>query len=348
MSRSDSFSSSPPKRRIEGMRGDVRAGMVPGTSISSGHQSTSVKTCSICGSPLSVHERAVGTICSTPECKLAHVRATTQAENERVAEIWERVIELDESLAATQSTSMPVGASQPEPSPSPRVLGVLPSNDRKLTVLPKRRRTVFVDRLMGIISQAAAVRLGNAELQDDGVGYEESDSPTEKQLAILGNGCAVCRGNCCSQGSGHAFIHVDTILKYMDSNPEKRPRDVLEDYLSRIGSKTYEDSCVYHCEKGCSLPREMRSKVCNGYLCKGLGEILYKLEERPVDKALVIAVSDYYPDQQRGGHQSDQGESKPTKGFVRAALIDPTGLELYQCDDDDRTDHNCTDSFSEK
>ncbi|MCA9139178.1 MAG: hypothetical protein KDB00_20535 [Planctomycetales bacterium] len=269
-------------------------------------------------------------MCGNAACKHAHVRAEAQAESERQAELWERVIKLDETLCGAASDPTQTDPLHPIQFRGPHVLGVLPSNDRKLTVLPTRRKTVFVDRLMRIIGEAAAVRFGNVELADDGVGYEESDNASDEHLAILGNGCALCRGHCCPQGSGHAFIHVDTIVKYMESNPGKRPRDVLQDYLSRIGSRTYEDSCVYHCEKGCSLPREMRSKVCNGYLCKGLSEVLYKLGEGSADQALVIAVSDYYPEKKTDPKRGTTDRSGRQQGFVRAGLIDPSGLELYQ------------------
>ncbi len=277
--------------------------------------------CVVCGNSLTVAEQAVGKVCGRNDCKNHQVRSQAQAELRRNAALRLRASAAAESLVRSESI----------PDDARRATGVLPSNGRRVTGLPKREMRVFVNRLMGIISQAAAIQFGNAKLEDDGAGYEEPAEISETHLAILGNGCAVCQGHCCSQGRGHAFIHVDTILGYMNRNPDQRPRDVLEAYVSRIGRRTYKDSCVYHTETGCNLPREMRSKVCNGYLCKGLNEILDQLNESSGSEALVISVSDYY--------QNEAGENQPPS--THTAVIDshavhryPTGATLDHGDDE--------------
>jgi hypothetical protein len=195
---------------------------------------------------------------------------------------------------------------------------VLPSNQRRLVGISKRQLRPFIDRLMGVISRAAAIRFGNATLEDGGAGYGTPADLSPSQLAILGNGCAVCRGHCCLQGRGHAFLHVDTVLGYMQRHPEQRPRDVLEAYVSRIGPKAYEDSCVYHAETGCTLPRDMRSKVCNGYLCKGLHEMLVQLQDSSPE-VFVISVSDYDRD----------ASADPSCPSTRVAVIDAQNVTPY-------------------
>jgi hypothetical protein len=54
-------------------------------------------------------------------------------------------------------------------------------------------------------------------------------------------------------------------------------------YLSYLPEKTFKESCVYHTETGCSLPRDMRSHVCNDYLCDTLYELkdLFSREDVP-------------------------------------------------------------------
>ncbi|WP_372894229.1 hypothetical protein [Stieleria sp.] len=220
----------------------------------------------------------------------------------------DRVVMAEQALV--QSDSIPARGD--------RRLGVLPSNQRRLVGISKRQLRPFIDRLMGVISRAAAIRFGKATLEDDGAGNQTPADLSPSQLAILGNGCAVCRGHCCFQGRGHAFIHVETVLGYMQRHPDQRPRDVLDAYVSRIGPKAYEDSCVYHAETGCTLPRDMRSTVCNGYLCKGLDEILDQLQDSSPE-VFVISVSDYDRD--------DPGDSSCPS--TRVAVIDAQNVTRY-------------------
>ncbi|QDV42142.1 hypothetical protein Enr13x_19850 [Stieleria neptunia] len=264
--------------------------------------------CVVCGVGLTVSEQAVGKTCSRSECKTRRVRQQAQAESRRQQALRDRVAMAEQALVESKSI----------PAQTDRVLGVLPSNRRRLVGISKRQLRPFIDRLMGIISQAAAIRFGNATLEDDGVGYKTPVDLAPSELAILGNGCAVCRGHCCFQGRGHAFIHVDTVLGYMERHPDQRPRDVLQAYVSRIGPKAYEDSCVYHAENGCTLPRDMRSKVCNGYLCKGLDEILDRLQDSSPE-VFVISVSDY--------DREDCGD--PSGPSTRVAVIDAQQVTRY-------------------
>ncbi|MCS7465282.1 hypothetical protein NZK35_01180 [Stieleria sp. ICT_E10.1] len=264
--------------------------------------------CVVCGNVLTVSEQAVGNICSRGQCKTRRVRQQAQAEVLRQKKLRDRVVMAEQALI--ESNSIPARAD--------RLLSVLPSNQRRLVGISKRELRPFIDRLMGVISRAAAIRFGNATLEDDGVGYKTPVNLSQSQLAILGNGCAVCRGHCCFQGRGHAFLYVDTVLGYMQRHPDQRPRDVLEAYVSRIGPKAYEDSCVYHAETGCTLPRDMRSKVCNGYLCKGLDEILDQLQDSSPE-VFVISVSD--------DDRDDSGD--PSCPSTRVAVIDAQNVTRY-------------------
>ncbi|WP_182870398.1 hypothetical protein [Stieleria mannarensis] len=265
--------------------------------------------CILCGSVLTVGEQAVGKICGRSECKTRYVREQAQAELRRKTALQQRAAAAEQSLV----DSKVIAAS------NDRARSVIPANRRRLTELPKRRIREFVDRLMGVVSQAAAIRFGNATLDCEPDLYDEPSGLGETQLAVLGNGCAVCRGHCCPQGSGHAFINVETMVRYMEQHPQQRPRDVLSAYVSRIGHRTYEDSCVYHAASGCTLPREMRSKVCNGYLCKGLTQILNQIDGTASPEVFVISVSDYEP------NEADDHACVST----RAAVIDAQGVTAY-------------------
>jgi hypothetical protein len=110
--------------------------------------------------------------------------------------------------------------------------------------------------------------------------------------AVLGRVCAFCQGWCCRSGGDHAYLTVDTLRRYLAAHPGRRPRDVLADYLGRVGHKTYRGSCVYHGPAGCGLPREMRSDTCNDYYCTGLDRFREAVGDVAPARAAVVSQSD--------------------------------------------------------
>ena len=40
--------------------------------------------------------------------------------------------------------------------------------------------------------------------------------------------------------------------------------------MRRLPAASYQESCVFHASTGCTLPREMRSAVCNTFYCHAL------------------------------------------------------------------------------
>ncbi len=130
------------------------------------------------------------------------------------------------------------------------------------------------------------------------IGESTDEGPPRREVRdrdkqVLANSCALCRGHCCRFGKGHAFIKVETIVRYMQEHPAERPRDVFDAYASRIRQRAFEDSCVYHGPDGCALPREMRDRTCNRYLCDGLHDLLDQREQSDSERAVAVAVGDY-------------------------------------------------------
>lgn len=152
---------------------------------------------------------------------------------------------------------------------------VIPINMRHIRHLSEKRRRTFYDQLKQLFDQAAAEQCSSTHLTDDSTMQTKRDSQMQgtELRSILMNACVICRGSCCKNGGERAYLKVDTILRYMHQHPELQQQQVLEEYLSFLPKKTYEDSCVYHAEFGCSLPRHMRSKCCNLFVCHGLGDI---------------------------------------------------------------------------
>ncbi len=86
----------------------------------------------------------------------------------------------------------------------------------------------------------------------------------------------------------------ETIFRYMSGHPDQKPRHVLAAYMEYVAEKSYEGSCVYHTEKGCSLPRNMRSNTCNNFLCDSLIELSELFNKTPMPKVLYFGLRRNY------------------------------------------------------
>jgi hypothetical protein len=221
-------------------------------------------TCQICGSDLhDARSRLMG-VCLSAKCQLGWARrlqACRQAESRRQAEQRQRLAEAYRDQEAAW-----LGIDRPD-----TVLPVVvPANLRRVVILPERRRRAFRDFVMRLLSQAAAKRATRAERSSDDVVQDSPAAMSPALEAILRRGCATCGGRCCNSGGDCAYQEVATVVAYMRRRPELRPRHVLAAYLSHLPNKAYEDSCVYHAETGCALPREMRSPACADFYCAKL------------------------------------------------------------------------------
>ena len=250
--------------------------------------------CAICDQELSIHERVKGDLCSRFECKQIATRVYAQAKTSlknqqlEVAEVIAEQVSAAESFDQQSRSLVPV---------------VIPSNDNKLQHRTKAERRKFLDRLGSLISQAAAVMAWHSSVVSDDVELEpfDSESPerqfaevqvTEQTAKAMLSACAFCRGKCCLQGKLHAFLTVKTLLRFMRNNPQLRPREVWQRYVERIPSQSSEGGCIYQSSQGCTLTREMRSSVCNGYECKGLVEVRETAAEDSETTMVLVSVGE--------------------------------------------------------
>ncbi len=277
--------------------------------------------CDICSTPLSVHERATGSTCAKPVCQQTRVRreaAATVARCEQHKRDAQRLLERD----------MPASAA------AVRFIAIVPSSDRPITVLPARRTSMFRHRLMQVITRAAERRWGSAEAHEEEDGYPQTPPALSPEDAnLMASACGTCRGHCCQQGGEHAFIHPHTILTYWEKHPDHRPVQVLEAYLSHLPQRSVHDSCMYHGDKGCTLPPDMTSHICKRFICRGAAELLNVAKEvSPVaiaatrgDRVTRVAPAENQrsaPDRQSPSPASPAGaqtaESHPAPGPVPA------------------------------
>lgn len=164
--------------------------------------------------------------------------------------------------------------------PGPSMTLLLPSGPRRLGKLSQRRRRQHEVHLRRIIGEAAAPA-------DPAPVDNVWPTPTGRPLA--GHLCTMCRGGCCTGGGDAAYLGAATLRRFMATQSALSPEALLAAYLDRLPARSEVGSCVYHGTRGCSLPREMRSDICNNYACKALEAVLVDQHgAQPVRAVIVV------------------------------------------------------------
>ncbi|HEU4631582.1 MAG TPA: hypothetical protein VFS08_17640 [Gemmatimonadaceae bacterium] len=223
------------------------------------------QSCLVCGRPLAVEELAVG-VCASPECRRTwFVDRPQQRRREQRAAIEAQARELRRQRVRATSGRMAAP-------PDAYTIAIIPQFTGRLGRLPRRRRRFFRERLRELVEEAfapeAAGAAGGTGDVDDRIPPRPEPSP--EAAAVLGAACTRCRGHCCRRGDTHAYLSTATIRRYRAAHPEQGPAEVLAAYEAHLAGRSYRGSCVFHGAHGCTLPREMRSNVCNRFFCEGL------------------------------------------------------------------------------
>lgn len=151
----------------------------------------------------------------------------------------------------------------------------LPVNERPIVPLSDERRAAFKTNVSAALERAA---------DDPDRPFPETEETPADNSPLIQVSCGACRGNCCSYGEDRAYLFPNHFRRLLRDHPGRSREEILTAYLSRLPERVYRDSCVYHSETGCALPRELRSNLCNTYLCGPLSEVVYaqSLTPRPV------------------------------------------------------------------
>ncbi|QJR36572.1 hypothetical protein [Gemmatimonas groenlandica] len=177
---------------------------------------------------------------------------------------------------------------------------LLPANSRNTTELPEESHDAFLEKLRGTIAEAfgEAVRDNSAPMsaeatqarEDAGWALPES---IPAMPDIIGASCGTCRGECCTAGGTHGFLHADSIMRVRaqltDDGETVTPESLEERYASHLPTRHYRGSCVFHTTAGCNLPRALRSNLCNRYVCGGLAQLTRALVSTAQTSAYVAA-----------------------------------------------------------
>ena len=178
----------------------------------------------------------------------------------------------------------------------PIYVAMVPANTRETTALPKETRQRFLDRLETIVRRvfiasptATPVGVPSADPTASAMSSPDESVDSPAVAAILGGSCATCRGECCTAGGDHAFLREDSIERVRGEQPSLDPAAMLAQYADHLPERHYRGSCVYHGLNGCHLPRDLRSNLCNRYVCGGLTQLRSALSGNASPTAFVAA-----------------------------------------------------------
>ncbi len=161
----------------------------------------------------------------------------------------------------------------------------VPALQLQLTSLPPERRSTFLMHLKECVDEAFEESLSPV---DGSFSNEGDGSNIAAPLRILGFACGTCRGDCCRNGSTHAFVSKELVNRVRRQNPKSDKAAIFTLYESKLLEKTYDGSCVFQQEFGCGLPRELRANICNTFEC----EDLVYLQREPNPRSATIAAMD--------------------------------------------------------
>ena len=230
------------------------------------------RSCMICGEAIDEYLPNTQKYCSNRKCMRKYFDRIRQRPRDALERLKRKREKLNKQVLDLRSDAAEAAGIQ---NPEDFIPVAIPINVRHIRHLPEKRRRTFCDQLKKLIEQAAAEQRSSTHLTDDSTTQTKHDAKMQSTElhSILSVVCAVCRGSCCKNGGDHGYIKVDTLVRYMRQHPELQQHQVLEEYLSFLPKKTYEDSCVYHTRLGCSLPRHMRYEGCEFFTCHGLADI---------------------------------------------------------------------------
>ena len=218
--------------------------------------------------------------CDDPRCR--KLRAgwidTRRRESDRREAIDRVAVEQERELRDTHGSAVP-----------PRlVVARLPANEQTPAPLPPERRETFRVNVTAALDRALA---------DPDRPFPENPETSGSHASLIGSACAACRGSCCRHGNDHAYLWPDHFRRYLRDHPGTDPQQLVADLLSRLPAVTYHDSCVYHTTTGCALPRELRSNLCNTFLCGGLADLLEAQQREPEPvPVLALCLKDHAAD----------------------------------------------------
>lgn len=243
--------------------------------------------CGVCEKPISDRDWRLFQTCDFWKCRVEHRRKQRELGVRRAEEYHRRREELARRLRLFRDeVAVSLGIGEPERF----VPAAVPAAERPISRLPQGRLSALGDHLGQLISDA---RQDRGESAGDGCDRQAPMAAAEgdcMRVSILEQACAICRGCCCLSGEDLAYLDKGTMSSYLDEHPQYDSPQVISEFLSHVPQSTCKDSCVYHGEEGCGLPREMRSSVCNKHECAHLGWLEESLKGLPAYRVFLVGM----------------------------------------------------------
>lgn len=226
--------------------------------------------CAVCGITIERRLHALP-VCGARDCRRAWLGRTAAASQRAIDARLHEVV----SAAARALPEAPVAA-------------LLPANTRAMEPVTPALRDRFVASIRRrLVDYPLAVAPPEPRAhQDPGGGHALA------LHALLLQGCATCGGACCTRGGTHAFLSAAGLRGTAEAQTDGDTGAALETlYTAHLPATHYAGSCVFHGERGCTLPRALRSDTCNRYLCGELTALSRALTGADGERAVVGAAT---------------------------------------------------------
>jgi hypothetical protein len=171
------------------------------------------------------------------------------------------------------------------------VVWLAPHDVPRLRATTATERDAFERHLLACASGHTPATAVVADPKWDAAAPAGAPPPPETEPRVQsGQLCAGCGGRCCRPGLvSHAFVTSRLLERWVEQHPGSRPAHAVQAYLERVPARHVAGSCLFHTDRGCALPRQERSAVCNRFECVGLQEANAALARQP-EAALVALV----------------------------------------------------------
>ena len=120
------------------------------------------------------------------------------------------------------------------------------------------------DRVQNLRERLAALLNG---MRENELASSVRPAPEGFAARVASAACTLCKGWCCKNGGDDGFLDEAVLARAW---PDMTTDAIICMYAERVPDLGYAGSCIFHGKAGCTLPRHMRSDVCNVYFCGGL------------------------------------------------------------------------------
>lgn len=179
----------------------------------------------------------------------------------------------------------------PQRTPLPTI--IVPAIRRGMSRQPHRVEKLR-NNLMPIAEKAIeelSMRSPRPDIRSSTESAEEASHSDLQFQTLAGHACRLCRGHCCKNGGEHAYLTVEDLMRWVDQVGIDSAEQAVQRFLDHVPTQSIDQSCIYHTDTGCQLPRSMRSATCNRHYCSELRGVRQQWREAPSEDRRVLVAS---------------------------------------------------------